>query len=96
MLVLLGFAPNVTSMAQRTASTTLRNSTRAPSPVRFMTRPLCTEIVGSMRSLRSARRRARVQILVRAGEPGESDNVSGQDRGEFANFCHQAPFTSPG
>src|SRR5271166_46714 len=43
-----------TSMAQRTASTTLRNSTRAPSPVRFMTRPLCTEIVGSMRSLFAA------------------------------------------
>ena len=50
-----------TSMAQRTASSTLRNSTSAPSPVRFMTRPLCTEIVGSMRSLRSARRRASVR-----------------------------------
>src|SRR5271165_2593999 len=50
-----------TSMAQRTASTTLRNSTSAPSPVRFTTRPLCTEIVGSMRSLRSALSRASVR-----------------------------------
>jgi len=31
--------PFCTSTAQRTASTTLRNSTRAPSPVRFTTRP---------------------------------------------------------
>src|SRR5438034_1590805 len=50
-----------TSMAQRTASTTLRNSTSAPSPVRFTTRPLCTAMVGSIRSLRSARSRANVR-----------------------------------
>ena len=31
--------PFCTSMAQRTASTTLRNSTIAPSPVRLTTRP---------------------------------------------------------
>jgi hypothetical protein len=31
--------PFCTSMAQRTASTTLRNSTRTPSPVRLTTRP---------------------------------------------------------
>src|SRR5271169_4804099 len=53
--------PCCTSIAQRTASTALRNSTSAPSPVRLTTRPLCTEIVGSIRSLRSARRRARVR-----------------------------------
>ena len=50
-----------TSMAQRTASTTLRNSTSAPSPVRLTTRPLCTAIVGSIRSLRNARNRAKVR-----------------------------------
>ena len=50
-----------TSTAQRTASTTLRNSTRRPSPVRLTTRPLCTAIVGSIRSLRRARRRASVR-----------------------------------
>ena len=49
------------SMAQRTASTTLRNSARIPSPVRFTTRPLCTAMVGSIRSLRSARSRASVR-----------------------------------
>ena len=50
-----------TSIAQRTASTTLRNSAISPSPVRLTRRPLCTEIVGSIRSLRSARSRARVR-----------------------------------
>ena len=34
---------------------------RAPSPVRLNTRPLCTEMVGSMRSLRKARSRAKVR-----------------------------------
>ena len=53
--------PFCTSMAQRTASTTLRNSTSAPSPVRLITRPLCTAIVGSIRSLRSARNLAKVR-----------------------------------
>ena len=53
--------PFCTSIAQRTASTTLRNSTIPPSPVRFTTRPLCTAIVGSIRSLRSARSRARIR-----------------------------------
>ena len=50
-----------TSSAQRTASRTLRNSMMLPSPVRLTTRPRCTEIVGSIRSLRSARSRARVR-----------------------------------
>ncbi len=50
--------PFCTSTAQRTASTTLRNSTIAPSPVRLTTRPLWTAIIGSIRSLRSARSRA--------------------------------------
>src|SRR4051794_31551760 len=49
------------SMAQRTASTTLRNSTMAPSPVRFTIRPLWTAIVGSIKSLRSARNLASVR-----------------------------------
>ena len=45
-----------TSMAQRTASTTLRNSTSAPSPVRLTTRPLWTAIVGSRRRRERPRR----------------------------------------
>src|SRR5262250_1204332 len=48
-------------MPHRTASTTLRNSTMTPSPVRFTTRPLWTATVGSIRSLRSARSLARVR-----------------------------------
>ena len=48
-------------MAQRTASTMLRNSTRTPSPVRFTTRPLWTEIAGSTKSLRRARSLANVR-----------------------------------
>jgi hypothetical protein len=48
-------------IAQRTASTTLRNSTMLPSPVRLTMRPRWTEIVGSMRSLRKARSRASVR-----------------------------------
>ena len=35
-------------------------ATMLPSPVRLTTRPWCTEIVGSIKSLRSARRRASV------------------------------------
>ena len=67
------------SIAQRTASTTLRNSTMAPSPVLLTTRPLWTAIVGSMSSLRNARRRPSVPILVHARQPAEADDVSGED-----------------
>ena len=49
------------STAQRTASTTLRNSMIEPSPVRLTTRPWCTEMIGSIRSLRSVRSRASVR-----------------------------------
>jgi hypothetical protein len=37
------------------------DSMRTPSPVRLTMRPLCTAMVGSIRSLRSARRRASVR-----------------------------------
>ena len=52
--------PFCTSMAQRTASTTLLNSMMLPSPVRFTTRPLWTLMVGAIRSLQSVRSRASV------------------------------------
>ena len=48
------------STAHRTASTTLRNSMRLPSPVRLTMRPRCAAIAGSIRSPRSARSRASV------------------------------------
>src|SRR5277367_568822 len=50
-----------TIIAHRTASTTLRNSTRAPSPVRLNTRPFWLATVGSMSSERSVRNRASVR-----------------------------------
>src|SRR5271166_3122413 len=53
-------SPLATSSAQRTASTTLRNSTIAPSPVRLTTRPPCAATAGLNSSVRSARRRASV------------------------------------
>src|SRR6185312_7601465 len=53
--------PFCTSTAQRTASTTLRNSTSAPSPVRLTTRPLWAATAGSSRSPHNARNRASVR-----------------------------------
>jgi hypothetical protein len=49
-----------TSAAQRTASTTLANSTSRPSPVVLTMRPRCSAIVGSRTSRRSALRRSSV------------------------------------
>jgi hypothetical protein len=46
--------PACSSTAQRTASTTLANSTRAPSPMSLTMRPWCSAILGSMNSLRCA------------------------------------------
>jgi hypothetical protein len=43
-----------TSTAQRTASTTLANSTRRPSPVVLTMRPRCSAILGSPSSRRTA------------------------------------------
>ena len=81
--------PFCNSMAQRTASTTLRNSTSAPSPVRLTTRPLCTAIVGSTRSLRSARSRASVRSSSSAGQPAVADNIRRKDRREFPGLGHE-------
>ncbi len=53
--------PVCSSVAQRSASTTLQNPTSVPSPVRLNTRPLCTAMVGSITSLRSALSRAKVR-----------------------------------
>jgi hypothetical protein len=64
--------PFCSAMAQRTASTTLRNSIRRPSPIRLTTRPRCAAMVGSTRSRRRARSRARVSsssALVRRLKP---------------------------
>ena len=47
-----------------------RNSTRAPSPVRLITRPLWTAIVGSIRSLRERAQPGKRAVFVRAGQVG--------------------------
>jgi hypothetical protein len=49
-----------TSTAQRTASTTLANSTSSPSPVVLTMRPRCSAIFASTNSRRIARNAARV------------------------------------
>jgi hypothetical protein len=65
------------------------NSMTLPSPVRLTMRPWCTEIVGSIRSLRSARSRAKVRSSsARAGEPAVSDDVGDQDRSDLPRFRH--------
>jgi hypothetical protein len=53
-----------TSIAQRTASTTLRNSTMSPSPVRLTTRPWWTAIAGSIK-------RQRCALSIRASRPSK-------------------------
>ncbi len=50
-----------TSIAQRTASTTLRNSMMLPSPVCLTTRPRWAAMAGATTSLRTPRRRVSVR-----------------------------------
>ena len=92
--VLRSTIPFCTSMAQRTASTTLLNSMRTPSPVRLTTRPLCTAMVGSIRSLRSARSRASVRSSSAAGKPAVSGHVRRENGCEFPGLRHGSPFTT--
>ena len=71
-----------TSTAQRTASTTLANSTSTPSPVVLTMRPRCSAILRIDQLARqafSARERA---VLVGAHQPAVADDIGGQDRRE--------------
>jgi hypothetical protein len=58
------------------------------SPVRLTTRPSCTAMVGSIRSLRSARSRASVRS---SSEPAEADYIRRQNRGKFPSLGHKVP-----
>ena len=90
MLTLLGFAPSVTSIAQRTASTTLRNSMRLPSPVRLTMRPRCS---GDGRIDEIAAQRAKMRqnaILVRPGQATIADDIGDQDRRELSGLAHSS------
>ena len=60
----------------------------APSPVRLTTRPRCTAMVGSIRSLRSARNRAKMRSSSAPAKPAVADHIRDQDRCYFAGLTH--------
>ena len=72
-----------TSTAQRTASTTLANSTSSPSPVVLTMRPRCSLIFGSAssRAAPSARKGA---FLIRPHQPRIASDIGGENGGELA------------
>src|SRR5208283_6003205 len=75
------------SMAQRTASTTLRNLTSAPSPVRLNTSVVHGD--GGINQIAAQSSEPRQgAILVSAGQTAETDDVGSEDRGEFACRSH--------
>jgi hypothetical protein len=69
------------STAQRTASTTLENSTSSPSPVVLTMRPWCSAILRSISSVRCALKRA---LLVDAHQPAVADDVRREDGAQLA------------
>jgi hypothetical protein len=78
-------------MAQRTASTTLRNSTSAPSPVRYDT----TVMHGDRRVDEIASKRPQASqgpILVCAGKSAEANDIRGKDGGKFPALGHSRQF----
>ena len=81
--------PSWTSIAHRTASTTLRNSTRIPSPVRLTIRPMMGSD-GRIDQIAVQRPEPRQRaLLVEARKPAEADHVGGQDRGELSRLGHE-------
>ena len=77
-------------MAQFTASTTLRNSTMLPSPVRLTMRPWCTAMVGIDQVAAQRPQPRQNSVLVGSGKPRVADHVGHQDRGQFSGFAHGA------
>ena len=70
------------SMAQRTASTALANSTRAPSPVVLTMRPRFSATLGSMKFASMCLKRREGTFLVDAHQSAVSGNVSREDGGQ--------------
>ena len=69
--------------AHSTASTTLANSTSAPSPVSLTIRPWCSAIWGSMKvSAQRLQARERPRLVGRH-QPAVADHVRGQNRREL-------------
>ena len=71
--------PRCISTAQRTASTTLANSTRMPSPVVLTMRPRCSAIFGSTSSRRRAFKRSERAFLVGAHQTAVASDISRED-----------------
>jgi hypothetical protein len=68
-----------------TASTTLANSAKKPSPVFFTIRPLCSPIFGLTSSPRWALRRFVRPLLIGTHQTRVSGHIGGEDRGEAAD-----------
>ena len=92
--VALGMAVWI-SRAQRTASTTLRNSTISPSPVRLTTRPLRAAMVGSRRSLRNDLSRASVPSSSTPASSAIADHIGREDRCKLTCLRHPRPLPVP-
>ena len=79
-----------TSTAQRTASTTLRNSTMLPSPVRLTVAVMGGD--GGVHEIAAQAAQTRERpLLVRAGEPAIADDVGDPDRRELPGLARCAP-----
>ena len=76
--------PRCTSTAQRTASTTLANSTSSPSPVVLTMRPRCSAIFGSLSSRRIALKRGERAFLVPPHQPRVAGDIRRQYRSQPA------------
>ena len=71
-----------TSTAQRTASTTLANSTSRPSPVVLTMRPRCSAIFGSISSRAERLEPAERAFLVGSDQPRIAGHIGREDRRE--------------
>jgi hypothetical protein len=76
-------------MAQRTASTTLRNSMIEPSPAFDDAAAMGGDGRVDQVAAQAAQTRKR-PILVRAGEPAIADDIRDQDRCELPGLAHAA------
>ena len=77
-----------TSTAQRTASTTLRNSMIEPSPVRLTDASMMRGDCGIDQIATQPPEARGGAILVRSGEPAVADDVCDQDRRDFSGSRH--------
>ena len=79
-----------TSVAQRSGSTTLLNSTRSPPPVVLTSRTLCVAIVRSMSTARNGSEACKVPALASSDQPRGAYDVRRQDPGKTAGGGHSS------